>query len=314
MRFGPARRGIAAAAVTVAAIAAVTASTTTAHAAPLAAVTQVTNQPVNGNGGTWADGSFTRTLTVTADITAADCSALAGYTAAADTCYTATVTDKGSFAAVAGALTPNQATAGAKITGAARGTVAGTASYLLYAPTTDLPATANVEVTQDDAGTAPAGDHAVADWPAQAFATPASVFVAYANGGNGWSWTYKTACETWTDSAANGAGNLAGDGNITGKACPPPHLLGGHVITVGNNSAVIGWTDGPGVKYVLAKTFGYGFTVNGDPHIGFTGISTGYWNGLAAGHTYDIELIPAGADRKPLPHALAGWVTVVTTR
>jgi hypothetical protein len=39
----------------------------------------------------------------------------------------------------------------------------------------------------------------------------------------------------------------------------------------------------------------------------------GYWEGLAAGHTYDIELIPAGANRQPLPHAQIGWINIVTT-
>jgi hypothetical protein len=101
------------------------------------------------------------------------------------------------------------------------------------------------------------------------------------------------------------------------KPAPPaprPHLYGGHVLTVNNNDAQIGWKDGPGVHYVLTRTFGYGFSLNGSPHIGFTGITTGYWAGLAAGHTYDIELIPAGANRQPLPHAQVGWITIVTTR
>jgi hypothetical protein len=95
---------------------------------------------------------------------------------------------------------------------------------------------------------------------------------------------------------------------------PRPHLYDGHVISVDNNDAQIGWKDGPGVHYVLTRTFGYGFSLNGSPHLGFTGITTGYWWGLAAGHTYDIELIPAGANRQPLPHAQVGWITIVTTR
>jgi hypothetical protein len=93
-----------------------------------------------------------------------------------------------------------------------------------------------------------------------------------------------------------------------------PHLYGGHVISVDNNDAQIGWKDGPGVHYVLTRTFGYGFSLNGSPHLGFTGITTGYWWGLAAGHTYDIELIPAGSNRQPLPNAQVGWITIVTTR
>jgi hypothetical protein len=49
---------------------------------------------------------------------------------------------------------------------------------------------------------------------------------------------------------------------------PRPHLYGCHVITVNNNDAQIGWKDGPGVHYVLTRTFGYGFSPNGSPHIG----------------------------------------------
>ncbi|HEY6494869.1 MAG TPA: hypothetical protein VIZ43_16470 [Trebonia sp.] len=103
--------------------------------------------------------------------------------------------------------------------------------------------------------------------------------------------------------------------SVKPKPAPRPYLYGGHVITVNNNEAQIGWKDGPGVKYVLTRTFGYDMTqANGAPHYGFTGITTGYWGGLAAGHTYDIELIPAGANRQPLPNAQVGWINIVTTR
>ena len=107
------------------------------------------------------------------------------------------------------------------------------------------------------------------------------------------------------------------------KPAPRPHLYGGHVITVNNNDAEIGWHYGPGVTCALTRTFGYGFSLNGSPHIGFTCYNpdkdapvtdTGYWSGLAAGHTYDIQLIPAGTNRHPLPHAQVGWITIVTTR
>jgi hypothetical protein len=98
------------------------------------------------------------------------------------------------------------------------------------------------------------------------------------------------------------------------KPVKHPYLYGGHVITVNNNRAEIGWKDGPGVHYVLTKTFGYGFSKNGAPQFGFTGGTVGYWSGLAAGHTYDIELIPASANRQPLPHAVVGWINIVTTR
>lgn len=103
---------------------------------------------------------------------------------------------------------------------------------------------------------------------------------------------------------------------------PRPHLYNGHVIFVNNNAAEIGWNYGPGVTCALTRTFGYGFTVYGSPHQGFTcynpaknapGTDIGYWNGLAAGHGYDIQLIPAGKDRKPLPNAQTGWIYIRTT-
>jgi hypothetical protein len=103
---------------------------------------------------------------------------------------------------------------------------------------------------------------------------------------------------------------------------PRPHLYGGHVITVNNNDAEIGWHYGPGVTCALTRTFGYGFTVYGSPHQGFTcynpakdapGTDIGYWNGLAAGHGYDIQLIPAGKNRQPLPNAQTGWIYIRTT-
>jgi hypothetical protein len=103
---------------------------------------------------------------------------------------------------------------------------------------------------------------------------------------------------------------------------PRPHLYGGHVITVNNNDAEIGWHYGPGVTCALTRTFGYGFTVYGSPHQGFTcynpakdapGTDIGYWNGLAAGHGYDIQLIPAGKNGQPLPNAQTGWIYIRTT-
>jgi hypothetical protein len=100
---------------------------------------------------------------------------------------------------------------------------------------------------------------------------------------------------------------------------PRPHLYGGHVVYVNNNRAEIAWNESAGVHCVLTRTFGYGFSVYGSPHIGFTcdtghpGTDAGYWAGLAAGHGYDIQLIPAGANRQPLPGAVTGWIYIHTT-
>ena len=115
--------------------------------------------------------------------------------------------------------------------------------------------------------------------------------------------------------------------DVKGAVVPPPpparpHLYNGHVITVNNNDAEIGWNYGPGVTCALTRTFGYGFTVYGSPHQGFTcynpakdapGTDIGYWSGLAAGHGYDIQLIPAGPNRQPLPNARTGWIYIHTT-
>ena len=101
---------------------------------------------------------------------------------------------------------------------------------------------------------------------------------------------------------------------------PKPHLYGGHVVYVNNNRAEIAWNESAGVHCVLTRTFGYGFSPNGSPHIGFTcdtghpGTDAGYWAGLAAGHGYDIQLIPAGTNRLPLPGAVTGWIYIHTTQ
>jgi hypothetical protein len=101
---------------------------------------------------------------------------------------------------------------------------------------------------------------------------------------------------------------------------PRPHLSGGHVVYVNNNRAEIAWNESAGVHCVLTRTFGYGFSPNGSPHVGFTcdtghpGTDAGYWAGLAAGHGYDIQLIPAGANRMPLPGAVTGWIYIHTTQ
>jgi len=106
---------------------------------------------------------------------------------------------------------------------------------------------------------------------------------------------------------------------------PRPHTFGGHVISVSNNDALIGWNYGPGVHCALTRTFGYGFSDSGSPHSGFTCYNplksqdqpdgdVGYWTGLAAGHGYDIQIIPAGTNRQPLPDAQTGWIYIHTTK
>lgn len=299
---------------------------TAAVAAPatVTAHTVVSNHPDGGNGGTWAYDDFGRTLTVSV------ASSQAGVPAG-DTAYTASVTDKGQFNAVTGSLSPNQVTAGVKVTHAVKGAMNGGATYTLLAPSTDT-LTGTVETVQDDNFLSPAGDKTTSDWPAQAFATPADVTVAYTNSGNGWSWSYNTACEKWTDAGTNGDGNLAGDGNITGKPCivippkppkppvhpvPPvhpqhPYIYGGHIVSVNNNDVVLGWNYGGGAKFACTRTFGFNMSVNGSPHLGFTSADEGFWSGLAAGHTYDMEIYPCNAAHQQT--GPTGWINLVTTR
>lgn len=100
-------------------------------------------------------------------------------------------------------------------------------------------------------------------------------------------------------------------------------VSGGHVVTVNNNDATFSWTgvtNGAKGNCVVTETFGYGMTNSaGSPHYGYTCGTTGYLTGLKAGHTYDVELIPAAANasfanRIPDPNGQAGWITVVTTK
>jgi hypothetical protein len=198
-----------------------------ASAAPgVTAVTHVTNAADSGNNGNWAYDNYTRTLRITLD------SSQPTGTPSGDLAYTATVTDRGTSSAIVGAYTPNQVVPGTKIAHSVSASMNGGASYAIVAPQTDaltghVPGALNLHF-----GTA-TGDQTTSDWPEQAFASPSGVVsVAYTHGGNGWSWTYKTACEAWTDSGTNGDGNLAHDGNITGKICAVPRLYDGAAVYV----------------------------------------------------------------------------------
>jgi hypothetical protein len=269
----------------------------TANAAPITsahAVTHVTNRPDSGNGGTWAYDNFNRTL----DIKVAASQAGVG---AGNTRYTATVVDKGSFSAVQGALTPNQAVAGAKVAHAVKGEFAGGIAYTVIAPTTDT-LTGTVPAAENDHFTGPAVT--TGNWAKQAFASQALVTVS---GGTNWAWSYSTACERWTDSSVNADGNLAADGNITGKLCVSParpYVYDGKVLTLAGTDATVGWKDSiagwphraDGKKCAVVQEFGPGFTSPlGEAHTGFTCDTTGYLTGMHIGHGYSLFVWPAAA-------------------
>ena len=301
----------------------------TAHAVPTTVTgsTHVSERPDSGNGGTWAYDTFNRSLTVS----------VAAVQNSADTAhglvdYTATVTDKGFFSAVQGAGTPNQFVPGTKVLHHVIGSMSGGASYTVTAPTGDT-LTGIIPANEDDHFATPAVT--TGDWPKLAFATQANVTVSM---NNDWSWTYKTACETWVDSAANGDGNQVADGNITGALCLPttPFVYHGHVLTGDQHNATVGWLDGipdnaaawgsgmvNGHINHCVEVFVYGFDrPAGTAHVGFTcdngnpAANVGYLRGLAPGHTYALFVQPATGtygNNHPIPGTNPqAHITVVT--
>ena len=186
-----------------------------APAGTYTATTDLTNRPDGGAGGnTWALDSMTRTLTIKVTGTPGH------YT------DTATVTDEGTFAVIPGALTPNQAPgryAGDRIAAHPAvwlALVHGSAHYAFTSAA--LPSSApNLGVPRNEDGT-PTGNQTTGNWYKQAFSSPAGL------GGTGllnnWGWDYTAfvihgvglGIQEWADGAANGGGNLPGDGNISG--------------------------------------------------------------------------------------------------
>lgn len=292
-----------------------------AHASSttVTAVTNIVNRPDNGNGGTWAyDGSKTaplqRTLTVTV---AADQAGVAnGFTK-----FDATITDKGSFTTVLGALAPNQVVPGVKIAHQVKGSVNGTYSLTVVAPSTDA-LTGVVPATEDDNFAAPAATNTTSNWPKLAFASADNVVVT----GGAYSWTYVSApnaCEKWVDSSANGDGNLAGDGNITGKLCfvPLTFPYGGNAHYVAPTREIVNFKSSLPAWYEF-KITGPG-AING--HLGWVhalgggAVNTGVYSGLeggASGHGYSVTYTPvvAQGSSTPLPLSHGGYVFFITNQ
>jgi hypothetical protein len=256
-----------------------------AHAATpptmVTARTQVINRPDSGNGGTWAYDNFERTLTVTLDSPQPT-------EPAGTLSYTATATDHGSFSAIVGQDTPNRAVAGLKIAHSASGSMNGGITYTITAPSTDT-LTGTVPATENDNFTGPAVT--TANWPLEAFTSPTGVTVTE---GNTWSWKYATACESWTDSAANGSGNLAADGNITGKRCVFPYVYDGrpHYVAPTRENITFKENIGTWVEFVI-----HGPGLINDHHgwvpaKGGGVLNTGVYSGLEAHHGYAVTYTP----------------------
>lgn len=204
-------------------------------APPVHALTIVLDRPDGGNGSPnpyWADDSFGRSLTIT----------LTGGSPGAWT-FTAALADLGTFSTIKGAQAPNQGPGytgdviKAKVTGA----MAGYADFSFTAST--LPSAALVPAFENDHGAVPSDS--TSTWYELAF--PAHTVFGGAGIGD-WSWRYDATVKTvtyvavwvwervhhhwvrvrvlvpvvhtvhqqWIDAADNGAGDLAGDGQITG--------------------------------------------------------------------------------------------------
>jgi hypothetical protein len=175
----------------------VTAATVT-HQTSWTAISHLADRTGGGGNGTWAKDDIYRVMTIK----------LTGQSGGLYS-YTATVYDAGSFTAIPGAYTPNQggSYAGKVIAGHDSGWVGGTARYSFTAtslptagPNAGLPAYVN-------------GDQgSTSTWYELAF--PAGITF----GGTGigtWGWTYHDSHgQRWTDTSANGDGQLPGDGNI----------------------------------------------------------------------------------------------------
>jgi hypothetical protein len=184
----------------------------TAHAAPtqVSASTHLSNVPDSGNGGNnWSYDDYTRTLTVKVD--PSQTGAPGG-----DTQYLASISDNGQFNAIVGQLSPNQAVAGTQILHAVTGSMKGSGTYVVEAPSTDALDVNNIPRTVNDNFADGTGNETTGNWPVQAFTTATGVTASL---DNDWTWTYTDQCESWTDAATNGDGGLAADGNITGKNC-----------------------------------------------------------------------------------------------
>jgi hypothetical protein len=287
-----------------------------ANAAPttVTGTTRITDRPDSGHGGVWAYDTMDRTLTVTV---AADQTGVP----AGSTKYSATITDRGSFAAITGALTPNQATAGLKIAHGVPGTVNGTYALTVVAPSTDTLTGVIPAVENDNFSTTGAGFVTTGNWPVQAFASPTGVVVT----GGAYEWDYQTfppACsQKWVDSSTNGDGNLAADGNVTGALCPVTFPYGGNAHYVAPTREIVNFRSSLSAWY-LFKIKGPG-PING--HMGWVHalgggvVNTGVYSGLeggVSGHGYSVTYTPVTGQGSvtALPNSHGGYVFFITNQ
>ena len=213
------------------------------HPAPLTAMTNITNRPDGGGGGSWAYDSFTRDLAltylgkVTPAMTAAN-PALAPYLGMYQ--YNATLTDTGTFKDMPGQLTPNQGADHGRTLRPAQvsGPMAGEGQFGVFYASQRALSYHGVLYTVPPALTGAARNappqYASSLWPELAFPDGTS-FAGLTE--SVYSYTYKAVPvyqvttvkghkvttlagykQQWADSAWNGDGQLHGDGDILGQA------------------------------------------------------------------------------------------------
>lgn len=291
------------------------AATGSASPAPaVTAVTRVTNAPDSGGNGTWSFDDYTRGLVIRVNPAATG-------VPEGDTAYTATVTDSGQFNAITGAYAPNQggADAGVKVHSAVKGSMEGTASYAFDAPAADVPSAANVVHSLNDDYTAATGANSTGEWFLQAFTGAQQAAVADASPlgiqGN-WSWTYKTACESWTDSAATSDGQSAAAGNVTGRACPVPVLYGGSAQYVAATREKVGFKQRNVPTWDEFTIVGPGFNGQHGWVNAQVGSNTAYYEGLKAGHGYTVlyQPVTAQGSSTAYPGSHEGYVFFVSNQ
>jgi hypothetical protein len=180
------------------------------HSNITTAVTHLTSRADSGGNGNWAVDDITRTVAVTnhGHVALANC----GGGATDCYSYTATLSDAGTFVTDAGAFTPNQGggNVGDKILSTVHGNLNGSGTFTFDASRLPDASLVPVHVSGNADSTS--------TWTQQFF--PAGTVFTGAGLNNDWSWTYhsanKTPVQSWVDSAANGGGQSAIDGNITG--------------------------------------------------------------------------------------------------
>lgn len=190
------------------------------------ATTAFTAHPDTGNHGVWADDDFTRNASVTlvnVDSTVSDC----GSKATSCFQYSGTISDSGTFTAISGASSPQ---AGVTIAGTPAGPFRGGISTITFVSSSDVASASGVPATVNGAGTV-----STADWVEQFFPSGTTFGAGPKLTNPSFTYYSPNTCEYWTNSAANGGGANAADGDITGRShCLTPT---GGISTFVNHSA-----------------------------------------------------------------------------